>query len=206
MPVLNSKLDTKNDVFQQNKSDMLETLDELQALYDEAAEGGGEEAVARLRTRGKMPIRERIAHVLDRDSPFLEISPLAAWRSSYDIGSGFVVGIGVIEGVECVILGHDPSVRAGAFNPFNSKKLMRGLEIARENRMPYVQFVESAGADLRGEGGGDGGDPHKTAEASIQRELGHFAESGRLFYEISELSKLRIPTISVVFGAATAGG
>ena len=152
MPVLHSKLDLKDSVFQQNKSDMETTLDELQALYDEAAGGGGEEAVSRLRARGKMPIRERIAHVLDRDSPFLEISPLAAWRSSFDIGSGFVVGIGVIEGVECVILGHDPSVRAGAFNAFNSKKLMRGLEIARENRMPYVQFVESAGADLRGEG------------------------------------------------------
>ena len=152
MPILNSKLDKKDSVFQQNKSDMLETLDELQGLYDQAAQGGGEEAVSRLRARGKMPIRERIAHVLDRDSPFLEISPLAAWRSSYDIGSGFVVGIGVIEGVECVILGHDPSVRAGAFNPFNGKKLMRGLEIARENRMPYVQFVESAGADLRGQG------------------------------------------------------
>jgi acetyl-CoA carboxylase carboxyltransferase component len=77
---------------------------------------------------------------------------------------------------------------------------MRGLQIARENRMPYVQFVESAGADLRGESGG--GDP----EAAIRRETGHFAESGRLFYEITELSKMRIPTISVVFGASTAGG
>jgi len=138
--------------------------------------------------------------VLDADSPFLEISPLAAWRSDFDVGSGFVVGIGVIEGVECVILGHDPSVRAGAFNAFNYKKLMRGLEIARTNRMPYVQFVESAGADLRGESGG--GDP----EAAIRRETGHFAESGRLFYEITELSKMRIPTISLVFGASTAGG
>ena len=124
---------------------------------------------------------------------------MAAWRSNFVVGSGFVVGIGVIEGVECVILGHDPSVRAGAFNPFNSKKLMRGLEIARENRMPYVQFVESAGADLRGESGGD-------PEEGIRRDTGHFAESGRLFYEITELSKMRIPTISVVFGASTAGG
>jgi len=72
--------------------------------------------------------------------------------------------------------------------------------------MPYVQFVESAGADLRGQGGGDGSDPNKVAEAAIQRDLDHFAESGRLFYEISELSKMRIPTVSVVFGAATAGG
>jgi acetyl-CoA carboxylase carboxyltransferase component len=137
--------------------------------------------------------------VLDPDSPFLEISPLAAWRSEFNVGSGFVVGIGVIEGVECVILGHDPSVRAGAFNAFNAKKLMRGLEISRINRMPYVQFVESAGADLRGDAGGD-------PEAAIRRETNHFAESGRLFYEITELSKLRIPTISVVFGASTAGG
>jgi hypothetical protein len=77
---------------------------------------------------------------------------------------------------------------------------MRGLEISRENGMPYVQFVESAGADLRGQG--SGGDP----EEAIRREGGHFAESGRLFYEITELSKMRIPTISVVFGASTAGG
>ena len=86
------------------------------------------------------------------------------------------------------------------FNAFNSKKLMRGLEIARENRLPYVQFVESAGADLRGQASNE--DP----EAVIQRDEGHFAESGRLFYEITELSKMRIPTISLVFGASTAGG
>ena len=200
MAVLESNLDTRSDTYKQNRSEMLEKLSLLDDLYEQAAQGGGKEAMERLHSRNKMAIRDRIGWVLDRDSPFLEISPLAAWRSAYEVGSGFVVGIGVIEGVECVILGHDPSVRAGAFNQFNSKKLMRGLEIARENRMPYVQFVESAGADLRGQGGG--GDP----EAAIQREGGHFAESGRLFYEITELSKMRIPTISVVFGASTAGG
>ena len=90
---------------------------------------------------------------------------------------------------------------------------MRGLEIARENRMPYVQFVESAGADLRGGGGGSGGrgggepvDPKQALINSMLGETGHFAESGRLFYEIIELSKMRIPTVSVVFGASTAGG
>ena len=87
----------------------------------------------------------------------------------------------------------------GAFNDFNGKKLMRGLEIARDNRLPYVQFVESAGADLRGVTGED-------PEEAMKRAVGHFAESGRLFYEISELSKLRIPTVSVVFGSSTAGG
>lgn len=200
MPVLESQLDLRSEQFKINRDHMVETLKTLDTLYAEAGAGGGEETLERLRKRGKMPLRERISLVLDRDSPFLEISPLAAWRSNFNVGSGFVVGIGVIEGVECVILGHDPSVRAGAFNAFNAKKLMRGLEIARTNRMPYVQFVESAGADLRG----DSGD--RDPEAAIRREVGHFAESGRLFYEITELSKMRIPTISLVFGASTAGG
>lgn len=199
MPILESKLDARSEDFRQNREGMLKMLAALDELHAEVAQGGGEEAMARLRSREKMPIRERIAMVLDQDSPFLEISPLAAWRSNFNVGSGFVVGLGVIEGTECLILGHDPSVRAGAFNQFNAKKLMRGLEIARENRLPYVQFVESAGADLRGQGNDD-------PEAAIRREGGHFAESGRLFYEITELSKMRIPTISVVFGASTAGG
>jgi len=200
MPILESSLEVRSETFLRNRGDMVEMLGVMNGLLEEASRGGGAEAVQRLHERGKMPIRERIAHVLDRDSPFMEISPLAAWRSAFTVGSGFVVGVGVIENVECVILGHDPSVRAGAFNAFNSKKLMRGLELSRLNRLPYVQFVESAGADLRG-GGGDS-DP----EAALQREAGHFAESGRLFYEITELSKMRIPTISVVFGASTAGG
>lgn len=200
MAVLESRLDTSSEQYLKNRAEMLDKLKMLDELYVEAEKGGGEEATARLRSRDKMPVRERIGHVLDRDSPFLEISPLAAWRSNYTVGSGVVLGIGVIENVECVIMGHDPSLRAGAGNLFNGKKLMRGLEISRENNMPYVQFVESAGADLRGQGGG--GDP----EQAIRREGGHFAESGRLFYEITELSKMRIPTISVVFGAATAGG
>ena len=218
MSVIQSRLDTRSEQFKKNRTEMLAKLAFLDELYAEAAKGGGEEAMARLRSRNKMPIRERIARVLDPDSPFLEISPLAAWNSHYTLGSGFTVGIGVIEGVECVILGHDPSVQAGAMNHFNSKKLMRGLEIARTNRMPYVQFVESAGADLRGGGGGRGGGPRKdpTPEdgeeyirfvlEGMRGSTGHFAESGRLFYEITELSKMRIPTISVVFGVSTAGG
>jgi acetyl-CoA carboxylase carboxyltransferase component len=194
-----SNLDTRSEVFQKNRTDMLEMIAEMDELLEEVAQGGGEEAMERLRKRGKLPIRRRVGLVLDRDSPFLEISPLAAWNSNFTVGSGFILGIGVISDVECLILGHDPSVRAGAFNEFNAKKLMRGLQIARENRLPYVQFVESAGADLRG---GSGGDP----EASMRRSVDHFAESGRLFYEITELSKRRIPTISVVFGSSTAGG
>ena len=199
MPVLDTRIDVRDEAHQRNRADMLELLDELNGLLEEAERGGGPDAVARLRSRGKMPLRERISHLLDRDSPFMEISPLAAWRSNYVVGSGFMVGIGVVEGVECVIMGHDPSVRAGAFNPFNGKKLMRGLQLARENRLPFVQMVESAGGDLDRDGKED-------PEAAIRRELGHFAESGRLFYEISNLSKMCIPTVSVVFGSSTAGG
>ena len=199
MQPLTTKIDPRSEDFQTNRADMLEQIGVMNQLLEEVSEGGGEEAFARLRGRGKMAIRERVALALDPDSPFLEISPLAAWNSNFTVGSGFILGIGQISGVECVILGHDPSVRAGAFNAFNSKKLMRGLQIARENRMPYVQFVESAGADLRGDSGED-------PEAAMRREVGHFAESGRLFYEISELSKMRIPTVSVVFGSSTAGG
>ena len=199
MSILSSNLNARSDEFQSNRAEMLEALDLIHNLLEEVEQGGGAEARARMAKRGKLQIRERIGYVLDPDSPFLEISPLAAWRSNFPVGSGFIVGIGVIEDTECLILGHDPSVRAGAFNDFNAKKLMRGLEIARENRIPYIQFVESAGADLRGD---DGGDP----EAALKRDVEHFAESGRLFYEITELSKMRIPTVSVVFGASTAGG
>ena len=199
MTVLDSKIDRRSDQYLQNTQDMLELMEQVESLHAEVEAGGGEEAMARLKARQKMPVRERIALVLDEDAPFLEISPLAGWRSNVTVGSGFIVGIGVVSGIECLILGHDPSVRAGAFNEFNQKKLMRGLEIARENRLPYIQLVESAGADLRGDSGED-------PEAAIRRGIEHFAESGRLFYEITELSKLRIPTISVVFGASTAGG
>ena len=190
MQTLTSRLNVRDEQYLQNRNDMLEMLDTIEALLEEVEKGGGEEAMARLRKRDKLPIRERIALALDRDSPFLEISPLAAWRSNFTVGSGFIVGIGVISGVECLVLGHDPSVRAGAFNDFNSKKLMRGLQISRENRLPYVQFVESAGADLRGASGDD-------PEAAMRRETGHFAEAGRLFYEITELSKMRIPTVCI---------
>jgi len=196
---LGSHLDPRSEQFRQNRTDMLEQLAVIDRLLDEAAAGGGPRANARLAERGKLPIRERIALALDPDSPFLEISPLAAYGSDYTIGGGMVVGIGVIAGVECVILGNDPSVLGGALTPYAAKKLMRALEIARTCRLPYISFVESAGADLRVEGD-DGGGGRRRANPF------HFAETGRFFYEMIELSKLGIPTVSVVFGSSTAGG
>ena len=196
-PPLVSSVDTGSEIFTRNRDDVLEQLAEIDVLLDEAEAGGGPDRTARLRSRGKLPIRERIANVLDPDTPFLEISPLAAYKSDYTMGGGMVVGIGVIGGTECVIMGNDPTVLAGALTPYAAKKWMRALEIARDNRMPYVSFVESAGADLRmGGGGGDG----------PKVQTFHFAETGRFFYEMIELSKLRIPTVCVVFGSSTAGG
>ncbi len=197
-PPLRSTLDPGNEAFERNRADMLEQLAVIDGLLDEAEAGGGPAAMERMRSRGKLPIRERIANVLDPDSPFLEISPLAGYGSDYVLGGGMVVGIGVIAGTECVVMGNDPSVLGGALTPYALKKWMRAIELARDNRIPYVSFVESAGADLRVETGGDSG--RRRAQTT------HFAETGRSFYELIELSKLRTPSVCVVFGSSTAGG
>jgi len=193
---LASTLDTTSDAFDRNRADLLEQLAVIDGLLDDAEAGGGPSRMERLRAQGKLPARERIALALDPDSPFLEISPLAAYDSDYTIGGGMIIGIGVIAGTECVVLANDPSVLGGALTPYAAKKWSRALEIARENRMPYVSFVESAGADLRVQTDGGG--------RRVQTD--HFAETGRFFYELIELSKMEIPTVCVVFGSSTAGG
>ena len=119
-PPLPSALDTGSEAFRRNRDDVLEQLAEIDTLLGEAEAGGGPERTARLRSRGKLPIRERIANVLDPDTPFLEISPLAAYRSDYTMGGGMVVGIGVIAGTECVIMGNDPTVLAAFWDVYHS--------------------------------------------------------------------------------------
>ena len=200
-PPLRSSLDARTPEFQQNRDAMLEKLQEIEALLDEAELGGGPHHHERLAKRGKLPVRERIALALDPDSPFLEISSLAGYNSDYVVGGGAMLGIGVIAGVECVIFANDPTVLGGALTPYVSKKWMRALEIARDNHIPYVSFVESAGADLRMEPRDDDGKKRRRPA-----KVNHFAESGRFFYEMIELSKLEIPTVCVVFGSSTAGG
>ena len=193
-----TQVDTNSESFRANREAMGALLAELEAQLELARAGGGERSVARLRSRGKMLVRERIELLLDRDSPFLELSPLAGYYTDYAVGGGLVTGIGVVSGVECVIAANDPTVLGGAITPVSMKKTDRALEISRINRLPYVQFVESAGADLRrGE---------DSVEAEMRRQLGHFAESGRFFHDITALSAARIPTVSLVFGSSTAGG
>ena len=196
-PPIRSTVDTSSEQFQKNRVDVLEQLVVIDELLDQAEAGGGEKAMERLRSRNKMPVRERIAAVLDPDSPFLEISALAAYDSDYAMGGGMIVGIGVIAGTECVIMANDPTVLGGALTAYSGKKWMRALEIARDNKIPYVSFVESAGADLRVQGGGG---------SQRRSQTSHFAESGRFFYDLIELSKERVPTVCVVFGSSTAGG
>lgn len=197
-PVVGSTVNRRDPQHAANRSGMLALLEEIDRLGALAATGGGEQATARLRARGKLPVRERLALLLDEDAPFLELSPLAGAGTEYAVGGGMVIGVGVVSGTECVVCANDPTVLGGAMTAVSIRKLMRALEVARDNRLPYIQFVESAGGDLRG----PGGDP----EVELRRNLTHFADSGRMFHDITELSGLGIPTISVVFGSSTAGG
>jgi acetyl-CoA carboxylase carboxyltransferase component len=199
-PVLPTAVDTRDEAFLANSEQMLSLLAEIDRLLQQASLGGGQQAAERHRGRGKMLVRERIALLLDPDSPFLELSPLAGYQTNYAVGGGMVLGIGVVEGTECVIVGNDPTDLGGAMTAVSIRKLMRALQVARDNRLPYIQFVESAGGDLRGHSSGE--DP----AVVMRRNLSHFAESGRMFHDITELSALGIPAISVVFGSSTAGG
>ena len=199
---IRSNLDIHSDSYKKNKQSMLEKLQFIDDLLDQAELGGGKYHHDRLAKRGKMPIRERVMNVIDDNSPFLEISPLAAYGTDYTVGGGCVSGIGLIAGVECVIFGNDPSVKAGAMTVYVGEKWRRAIEISRDNKIPFISFVESAGGDLSMGTGSKSG--QEAIAPTLQQD--HFAATGRFFYEMTELSKLRIPVISVVFGSSTAGG
>jgi acyl-CoA carboxylase subunit beta len=187
MTVLRSAFDAVSDAAKANREAMLASLTSLGAEYARIPDAGGAKAVARHRARGKLLPRERIELLLDRDAPFLELSPLAAWGTEYPLGGSVVTGIGVVEGVECVIVANDPTVRGGASNPWTIRKVFRANDIARENRLPMISLVESGGADL-----------------PSQKDI--FIPGGRLFRDLTRLSAAGIPTIALVFGNSTAGG
>src|SRR3954447_11497203 len=187
MTAVRSTLDTGSAQFAAKREAMLAALRDLDAEHAKALAGGGAKAVDRHRRRGKLLPRERIELLVDRDSPFLELSPLAAWGSEFAVGASVVTGIGVVEDVECVFIANDPTVRGGASNPWTLKKTLRALQIARQNRLPVIQLVESGGADL-----------------PTQKEI--FIPGGQLFRDLTRLSAAGIPTIALVFGNSTAGG
>ena len=199
MPVLASALDTHSEVFRTNREDMLASIEFLNTQLGLAAQGGGDKAIARHKAAGKLTVRERVALLIDPDTPFLEISALAGYMTDFPVGGGAILGIGTVKGVECVILGNDPTVLGGALTQTSAPKIDRALMIARQNRLPYIQLIESSGGDLRPRGGGD-------IDTMLRNNHQHWAGTGRFFYETTELSGLRIPTIAVVFGSSTAGG
>jgi acetyl-CoA carboxylase carboxyltransferase component len=191
VPVLADTIDRRSEparaTASTNRAAVLAHLAEVEAQLDVARLGGGQKYVDRHHARGKLLPRERIELLVDRDSPFLELSPLAGWGSAFPVGASVVTGIGVVEGVECMLIANDPTVRGGATNPVTAKKVGRAMDIARENRLPLVNLVESGGADL-----------------PTQAEI--FIPGGRMFQQLTQFSAAGIPTVALVFGNSTAGG
>jgi acetyl-CoA carboxylase carboxyltransferase component len=187
MPVLSSRVDTTSETYRANRIGQLAAIAALNDQLELARAGGGPKYAQRHRDRGRLLARERIELLVDRDSPLLELSSLAAWGTDFPVGASIVTGIGVVSGVECVLIAHDPTVRGGAMNPYTLRKTLRALEIARRNRLPVINLVESGGADL-----------------PTQSDL--FVGAGKIFHDLTDLSARGIATIALVFGNSTAGG
>jgi acetyl-CoA carboxylase carboxyltransferase component len=165
---------------------------DLRARLARAREGGGPRAIERAREQGKLPVRERIARLLDPDSPFLECSPLAAYGMYDDEapGAGIVTGIGRVSGREVMVVANDPTVKGGTYFPMTVKKHVRAQDIALQNRLPCVYLVDSGGAFL-------------PLQAEVFPDREHF---GRIFFNQARMSADRIAQIAAVMGSCTAGG
>jgi 3-methylcrotonyl-CoA carboxylase beta subunit len=195
MPRIKTKLDTHSPAFQANAAQMRALVEELAANSRKVAEGGGSEANARHAARGKLLPRDRVKALLDPGSPFLELSPLAAWgvygKDGHDApAAGVITGIGRIEGTECVIVANDATVKGGTYYPLTVKKHLRAQEVALQNNLPCVYLVDSGGAFL-------------PLQDEVFPDKEHF---GRIFYNQANLSAAGIPQIACVMGSCTAGG
>ncbi len=195
MAVLTSTLDPAADSARANADAMRALVDDLRARtrrLSERGAAGDERSVSRHRERGKLPVRERIDRLLDPGSAFLELSALAA-TGLYDDdapGAGVVTGIGRVEGVECVVVANDATVKGGTYYPMTVKKHLRAQEIALENQLPCLYLVDSGGAFL-------------PLQDEVFPDREHF---GRIFYNQAQLSARRIPQVALVMGSCTAGG
>lgn len=187
MSTLVSEIDTDGSQFAANAEAMalqLDTVTDQQRLLTEI---GGRKYIDRHRDRGRLLVRERIELLLDRDTAFLELSPLAGWGTRDPLGGGLVTGIGVVSGTEVVIAANDPTVKGGSISPTTIAKMLRAQDISRENRLPLVNLTESGGGDL-------------------PRNAEIFVPGGAMFRNLTQLSSAGIPTITMVFGSSTAGG
>ena len=192
MGVLATQVELDSDEFAARRERMERLVAELRERTAQVARGGGEKALERHRSRGKLTARERIDRLVDPGAAFLELSALAAW-DVYDgeaPGAGIVTGIGVVEGRECVIVANDATVKGGTYFPLTVKKHLRAQEIALENHLPCIYLVDSGGAFL-------------PLQAEIFPDREHF---GRIFYNQARLSALGAAQIAVVMGSCTAGG
>ncbi len=192
MDKLPTRIRTDAPEFLENRTRMTALVAELRAHLAEARGGGGPAAIERHRGLGKLPVRERIDRLLDEGSPFLELSPLAAY-GMYDNeapGAGIVTGIGRVSGKEVVIVANDATVKGGAYYPVTVKKHLRAQQVALDNRLPSVYLVDSGGAFL-------------PLQADVFPDKEHF---GRIFFNQARMSAERLPQIAVVMGSCTAGG
>jgi acetyl-CoA carboxylase carboxyltransferase component len=189
---LETHIDPQSDDFTRNHERMSALVAELRDRTAAARQGGGEKYLQRHREQGKLPVRERIEKLLDRGSPFLELSALAAW-DLYDQeapGAGIVTGVGRVSGREVLLVANDATVKGGSYLPMTVKKHVRAQEVALQNRLPCVYLVDSGGAFL-------------PLQADVFPDREHF---GRIFFNQARMSAERIPQIAVVMGSCTAGG
>ncbi len=178
MPVIETRLDSRDAIFARNRDALAALVADLKARVAEIEQGGGEAARARHAGRGKLLPRERVRALLDPGTPFLELSP------------GIITGIGRVAKRECVIVCNDATVKGGTYYPMTVKKHLRAQDIARENNLPCIYLVDSGGANL----------PNQT---EVFPDRDHF---GRIFYNQATMSAEGIPQIAVVMGSCTAGG
>ena len=192
MPTLVSKINPKSQDFADNAAHMQRQVDDLKAKIAEIKLGGGEHANQRHTARGKLLPRERINHLLDPGSAFLELSQLAAYQVYEDIvpAAGIIAGIGRVAGIECMIVANDATVKGGTYYPLTVKKHLRAQTIAEQNNLPCIYLVDSGGAYL-------------PLQDEVFPDREHF---GRIFYNQANLSAQNIPQIAVVMGSCTAGG
>jgi geranyl-CoA carboxylase beta subunit len=193
VPVLSSRILTSGDSFAAQRAAMLQLVQRLRGLEARAIAASARSKPL-FDKRGQLLPRERLARLLDAGSPWLELSSMAGWLGDSDDpeksvpGGGVISGIGTISGTRCVVLANDAGINAGAIQRMGGDKLLRAQAIAMENKLPYVQLIESAGANL------------------LQYKVEGFINGGRLFYNLARLSAAGIPVIGVVHGSSTAGG
>jgi len=189
---IESKVDTRSPEFRRNVEEMSRVVDEYRTRLAKVREGGPAKSRDLHKSRGKLLVRERLDRLFDPRTPFLELSPLAAYGQYEDEapGAGLVTGIGVVHGREVLVVANDATVKGGTYFPMTIKKHVRAQEVALENRLPCVYLVDSGGIFL----------PHQSGTFPDKE---HF---GRIFYNQARLSALGIPQISIVMGSCTAGG